>query len=277
MTTETVTEKPTEETPEEEKPKEINPTERIAEALAKAKPDMEGAERKEVSEKPPDLVSEESKAEVTDSKIYTEEDVKERVTKGVQSGLDTRLDPIYKERDAALAEVKQLKQQIADGKEDTELSRLETAERLEHGDAPEVLDSQSLRRKALEAERHAKRENEKLDERAITLQSVERRQQAWEMIVPLVLPDDEKTVANVTALVERLAEATNEDHRNDVFEIIKRDLGALREAEQVKKDAAEARRKPHRPDSGTSTTSSSETPKTADDWIQAGLSKAKEK
>ncbi len=174
------------------------------------------------------------------------------IARQAQSQKDKELAPLQEETKTLKAKVAELEAAATHRSEDSGLDRLEAAETDQHGDTPEVQDIQATRRQVITMGRENEVEKARLDTLALTLVDVERDHQAWQKVLPLLLPDDATQIAKVNDLVEKLKAATNEAHMDSIWEGIERDLRDMKTAETESKRTA---RKPRKPDGSAASVS----------------------
>lgn len=261
--TETVTEEQTETTEETEAAPD--PITQIAKGMVEMRDEKPSKEADDASKetKTKDTTDEtatgtETPADATaEPRTLTEgsEEFNTVVDRLSQSKKDKELKPIQDELKAAKDKIIELESGGERKSEDDALTRLEAAEEGELGDAPEVLDIQTTRRKVIEMFREAEDKLAAATKTVGDLENAERDHQAWQAILPMLLPDDETAVANVNAMVARLQAATSPEHMADILVNIKRetaDLETVRLAQE--KEAKKPARKPEAPDSSSSST-----------------------
>ncbi|KKM18918.1 hypothetical protein LCGC14_1660840, partial [marine sediment metagenome] len=167
-----------------------------------------------------------------------------------QSKNDKQLAPLSEENKTLKTKVAELERAATHRSEDSGLDRLEEAEGTQHGDTPEVQDIQTTRRQVITMGRENETEKARLDTLAAQLEDAEKDHQAWQKVLPLLLPEDPAQIANVNVLVAKLKSATNDAHMDSIWEGIERELKGMKAAEITSKARA---RKPGQPDgSGTS-------------------------
>lgn len=167
---------------------------------------------------------------------------------------DKQLAPLFEENKTLKAKVAELETSATHRSEDSALDRLEAAEKDQHTDTPEVLDIQTTRRQVITMGRDNEIEKTRLDTLALQLVDVEKDHQAWQKVMPLLLPDDPTQIAKVNDLVAKLKAATNEAHMDSIWEGIERDLRDMKKAEAVGKAKV---RRPKAPESSLATTGKS--------------------
>ncbi|KKM32468.1 hypothetical protein LCGC14_1565760 [marine sediment metagenome] len=189
-------------------------------------------------------------------RTFTEgsEEFNEVVDRLSQSRKDKELKPIQDELKTAREKIAELETGGHRASEDDAMTRLESAEKGQLGDEPEVLDIQTTRRNAMTMFREAEDKLKAATKSVGDLEDAEKDHQAWQAILPLLLPDDETAVANVNKLVERLKTATSGEHMDDIMVNVKRELVDLEAARLAQEKAAKKpARQPKAPDSSATT------------------------